>query len=88
MFDLIRDTKTKNKIMLFSLAAAVLLFAVAYGSGVFNEPAHELLEQPFMMVVFGFLGCWVLIIAAKLIMTPLLQREEDYYQKGDEDADV
>lgn len=41
-----------------------------------------------MMVVFGFLGCWVLIIAAKIIMTPLLQRDEDYYQKGDDDADV
>ena len=54
----------------------------------FNEPVHELLEKPFMMVVFGFLGCWVLIIAAKIIMTPLLQRDEDYYQKGDDDADV
>lgn len=88
MFDLVKDTKTKNKVMLFSLIAAILLFAIAYGAGVFNEPAHELLEKPFMMVVFGFLGCWVLIIAAKMIMTPLLQREEDYYQKGDDDADV
>ena len=78
MFDLVNDKKTKNKVMLFSLFAA----------GVFNEPAHELLEKPFMMVVFGFLGCWVLIIAAKIIMTPLLQRDEDYYQKGDDDADV
>lgn len=88
MFDLVNDKKTKNKVMLFSLFAAVALSAAAYAAGVFNEPAHELLEKPFMMVVFGFLGCWVLIIAAKIIMTPLLQRDEDYYQKGDDDADV
>ena len=52
MFDLVNDKKTKNKVMLFSLFAAVALFA------------------------------------AKIIMTPLLQRDEDYYQKGDDDADV
>ena len=61
MFDLVNDKKTKNKVMLFSLFAAVALFAAAYAAGVFNEPVHELLEKPFMMVVFGFLGCLSLI---------------------------
>ncbi|MDO4204126.1 MAG: hypothetical protein Q4D07_06520 [Selenomonadaceae bacterium] len=35
----------------------------------------------------GFLGCWVLIIVAKLIMAPLLQREPDYYNEGGEEDD-
>lgn len=36
-------------------------------------------------IFFGFVGCWVLIILAKLIMTPLLQRDEDYYESRGED---
>lgn len=88
MFDLINDKKRRNKIMAACFIIAVALFGVAWISGVYSEPAHELLEKPFMMVAFGFIGCWILIIAAKLIMTPLLQRDEDYYQKGDDDQDV
>lgn len=34
-------------------------------------------------VFFGFVGCWVLIVLAKMIMSPLLQRKEDYYTGGD-----
>lgn len=30
----------------------------------------------------GFFGCWILIIAAKLIMAPLLQKDPDYYDEG------
>ena len=38
-------------------------------------------------IFFGFFGCWLLIILAKIIMTPLLQRDETYYDdpKGGED---
>ena len=35
----------------------------------------------------GFFGCWILIIVAKLIMAPLLQREPDYYNEGGEEDD-
>ena len=35
----------------------------------------------------GFFGCWVLIIAAKLIMAPLLQKDPDYYAEGGEEDD-
>lgn len=88
MLDLINDKKKRNSVMLLALALALLCFGAAYMLGVYNGPIHEELEKPFMMVVFGFLGCWVLIITAKLIMSPLLQRDEDYYQKGDDDQDV
>lgn len=88
MFDLIHDKTCRNKIITACFLLAVALFGIAWASGVYDEPAHELLEKPFMMVVFGFIGCWILIIAAKLIMTPLLQRDEDYYQKGEDDQDV
>lgn len=37
-------------------------------------------------IAFGFVGCWALIILAKLIMAPLLQRDEKYYEdRGDLD---
>lgn len=34
-------------------------------------------------MAFGFAGCWLLIIVAKIIMMPILQRDEDYYNGGD-----
>lgn len=36
-------------------------------------------------IFFGFVGCWVLIILAKMIMAPLLQRDVKYYEDGGED---
>lgn len=38
-------------------------------------------------IFFGFIACWVLIIMAKLIMAPLLQRDEDYYDRKGDDND-
>ena len=33
-------------------------------------------------IFFGFVSGWILIILAKLIMAPLLQRSENYYTRG------
>ncbi len=44
------------------------------------------LQKPFAMGVLGFVGAWALIIVSKMIMAPLLQRDENYYEEG-EDAD-
>lgn len=85
--DLMDMTKRK-KAMLLCLALAAFSFVVAQVMGAYDQPAHELLERQFMILIFGFAGCAVLIVMAKLIMSPLLQRDEDYYQKGDDDADV
>lgn len=37
-------------------------------------------------IFFGFVACWALIIMAKLIMAPLLQRNEDYYDRKGGDS--
>lgn len=36
-------------------------------------------------VFFGFVGGWLLIIVSKMIMAPLLQREENFYEEGSEE---
>ncbi|MBQ9365631.1 MAG: hypothetical protein IJT82_07630 [Schwartzia sp.] len=88
MIDLIVDKKKRYKVMLASFVIAAMCLALSFACGVYNEPAHEILEKPFAIFAFGFIGCWILIIMAKIIMTPLLQRDEEYYQKGDDDQDV
>ena len=75
------------KVILLAAALALATFVVAFALGAYNEAEH-FLQKPGGMVIFSFVGCWILIILAKLIMTPLLQRDEDYYEKGCDDADV
>ena len=79
----------KRFYLLISLAAALALvvFAVTFALGGYSE-SDFFLQKPGGMVVFAFVGCWILIILAKLILTPLLQRDEDYYEKGCDDSDV
>jgi hypothetical protein len=31
--------------------------------------------------LFGFVGCLAIIVVAKLVLGPLLQRDEDYYKR-------
>lgn len=43
---------------------------------------------PGFNMLFGFVGSALLIFIAKIVMTPLLQRDEDYYKDGgDDDAE-
>ena len=84
MIDFIKDREQCRKFMMFSLAAAVVIAGIAWACGAYHQGVENVLEMPGGMVVFSFIGCWILIIMAKLIMTPLLQRDEDYYQKGDD----
>lgn len=44
----------------------------------------EGLHKPGFYIVFGFIGAWVLILFAKRILAPLLQKSEDYYGGTDE----
>lgn len=83
MIDLVNDKGKRCKVIGAAFVIALICFAIAYSGHV-----EEWLERPFMILLFGFVGCWILIILAKIIMTPLLQRDEDYYQKGDDDKDV
>ncbi|KUO51275.1 MAG: hypothetical protein APF76_17495 [Desulfitibacter sp. BRH_c19] len=45
---------------------------------------HELIGFD---VIFGFLGCLLLIVGAKTLGKEFLQRSEDYYAGGEEDHD-
>ena len=85
MIDLIKDSALCKKYMMMFFAAALVITGIAWALGGYHTNAEGILEMPGGMAAFAFLGCWVLIILAKLIMTPLLQRDEDYYQKGDDE---
>lgn len=85
MIDLIKDSELRRKIMYSSLLIGALIAAVAYACGAYHHEGGNILERPGGMVIFAFLACTALIVMAKLIMTPLLQRDEDYYEKGGED---
>lgn len=87
MIDLIGDRAKRFKVITIAAALALLVFAVTFTLGGYSESDH-LLQKPGGMIAFAFVGCWILIILAKLIMTPLLQRDEDYYEKGCDDSDV
>ncbi len=87
MIDLVGERSKRIKVISIAAALALAVFAVAFAMGAYSESEH-FLQKPGGMIVFAFVGCWILIILAKLIMTPLLQRDEDYYEKGCDDSDV
>lgn len=41
--------------------------------------------MPGADILMGFVGGWLLILFAKKILAPLLQRDENYYDGGDGD---
>lgn len=73
--------KTLYKVVIVvAVLAAVLEFFLA------QPHYHEWWNTtPGFNLVFGFVGGWLLILLAKVIMTPLLQRPEDYYKDGGDD---
>lgn len=67
-----------------------ILVALVMAASLVGEVASVHMHQPHWWplpfgynLAFGFVGCWVLIIMAKMLMMPLLQRDEDYYDRGD-----
>ena len=87
MIDLVGDRAKRFKVITLAAVLALVVFVVTFALGGYGESEH-FLQKPGGMIVFAFVGCWILIILAKLIMTPLLQRDEDYYEKGCDDSDV
>ena len=75
---------TKKKIYIAILivlavsVAAELLFAHPHGSEIWHT-------FPGADIVIGFVGGWLLILFAKKVLAPLLQRNEDYYDGGKKD---
>lgn len=73
---------TKKK--LYILIAIVMVLSL--GAEIAGIHLHQHWPLPFGYdIFFGFAGCWALIIMAKMIMAPILQRDEHYYDGGDND---
>lgn len=73
---------TKKK--LYILIAIVMVLSL--GAEIAGVHLHQHWPLPFGYdIFFGFVGCWALIIMAKMIMAPILQRDEHYYDGGDND---
>lgn len=88
MMDLIAKRRQRLMAIIFALALGLIAFAAAMGLGAYESDAENLLERPGGMILFAFFGCWLLILVAKFVLTPLLQREEHYYEEGSDDAHV
>lgn len=75
-----------NKKTIYLLAIVVLAVAVVAEVMFAHPHYHEIWHTvPGFDVAFGFIGCSLLIIVAKKIVGPLIQRDEDYYDGGDDD---
>ena len=66
------------RIVLAVSVVAELLFAHPHGSEIWHT-------FPGADIVIGFAGGWLLILFAKKVLAPLLQRNEDYYDGGKKD---
>ena len=88
MMDLIANRRQRLRTILLALVLGLAAFAIAFFSGTYESSAESLLERPGGMILFAFFGCWLLILVAKLVLTPLLQREEHYYEEGSDDGHV
>ncbi len=72
---------TKGKKILF---AAILIIVVAldfYHPGGAHEVHFWWQKIPGFDAIFGFLGCFFLMLFAKKVIYPLFSREEDYYDR-------
>lgn len=88
MIDLVGNRKELVKAVIFFASCAVFLVFTAWSLGIHYWGAETILEMPGGILAFSFAGCSLLIIVAKIILTPILQRDEDYYRKGDDDPDA
>ena len=78
------DKLTKKTIyIIIGIAVALslvveILFAHPHGHAIWDT-------IPGADIVIAFVGCWALILFSKKILAPLVQRDEDYYTKEDDD---
>lgn len=74
---------SKKKVYIVAIVTIVLATIV---EALFAHPHHHNLWDvvPGFDILFGLVGCGVLIIVAKKIVGPILERKEDYYESDDE----
>jgi hypothetical protein len=78
--------KTLRKYWYLGLLAAIAVFGAL--EMITGKPGHEgsgFLEKPGAMAIIGFLGCLILTALAKFAGHHILERDEDYYNRGDND---
>ena len=75
---------SKKKVYILVIVAMV---AATIVEALFAEPDHHNLWDvtPGFDVLFGLVGCVALIILAKIIVAPLIQKDEDYYEGGEDE---
>ena len=71
----------KKKAYLF---LCIFLLVMVLIEGLFAHPHYHMPWNviPGADIFIGFAGAWILIFLAKILMARLLQRDEDYYEKG------
>ena len=76
----------KKKIYLILLIAIIVSLIVEI---LFAHPHYHMIWNiiPGADIIIGFLGAWILIFIAKIVIANILQRRERYYDEGgDQDA--
>lgn len=75
---------SKKKVYL--LAALAMVIATVVEIFLAHPHHHNWWDtMPGFDVLFGMVGCAVLIIVAKKIVGPLIQKREDYYEGGEDE---
>ncbi len=75
---------TKKKI--YIIIAVVMVVSVVVEILFAHPHGHYIWHTiPGADIVIGFVGGWILILFAKRVLAPLLQRDENYYDGGDDD---
>ena len=80
---------SKNKKRVYLLLAAVMVVMVIV-EVFFAHPHYHMIWNtiPGFDIIIGFAGAWGLVIAAKVAMAKLLQRDENYYDDKDGDSNA
>ena len=78
--------RSLNKKKIYIIIAIVVAVSVVAEILFAHPHGHNLWHtMPGFDIIMGFVGRWILILFAKQILAPLLQRNEDYYHGGDGD---
>lgn len=71
--------KKKAYLFLGIFLLAMVLIEVLFAHPHYHMPWNVI---PGADILIGFAGAWLLIFLAKILMARLLQRDEEYYEKG------
>ena len=76
-----------SKKRVYLLAIVTMALATVVEALLAHPHHHEIWDTlPGFDVLFGIVGCGVLIIVAKKIVGPLIQRDEDYYESDSDEG--